>query len=99
MYVEKFPLHYCCALSLFFVGTIVVRLQPRALEYLVSKLQIVAEIDALRQSSPAEYFRGAFADLDDFLRLQKIQRGLQHAKRIRIQPNVSNLRYPFHLYP
>ena len=74
------------------VGTITLKLQPRALEYLSSRLQVLSELENLRASSPSEFFRGAFTDLDDYTRLQKLQHVLQCARSIRIQPTGNHMR-------
>lgn len=73
-------------------GGLALRLQPRALEYLASRLQILEELKVLRQTSPVEFFRGAFTDLDDYTRLQRLQQNLQRVRSLRVQPIDSHLR-------
>ena len=73
-------------------GALTLRLQPRALEYLASRLQILEELKILRQTSPVDFFRGAFTDLDDYTRLQRLQQGLQRVQSVRVQSIGSHLR-------
>ena len=68
-------------------------LHPRALEYLASRLQVLEELDRLRQSAPVDFFRGAFTDLDDYTRLQKLQHLLARARRVCVNSTVCHLRF------
>lgn len=75
-------------------GKVTLKLHPRALEYLASRLQVLDELEELRQSSPVEFFRGAFTDLDDYTRLQKLHHILTRTQSVRVIPTVSHLRDP-----
>lgn len=77
---------------LLLTGTVTLKLQPRALEYLASRLKVLSDLEELKQNSPVEFFRGAFTDLDDYSKLQKLQHTLYYASHVRVQPSGNHLR-------
>ena len=58
-------------------------------------MQILEELDELRESSPVEFFRGAFMDLDDYTRLQRLHHILSRTQSVCVVPTVCHLRCLF----
>ncbi|KAK9811953.1 hypothetical protein WJX73_002772 [Symbiochloris irregularis] len=75
-------------------GKLVLQLHPRALEYIAARLQYFEELEAMKASSPVDYFRGAFANLQEYKRLEKLQHILQRVKRLRLMSVVFRHRDP-----
>ena len=76
-------------------GKVILKLHPRALEYLASRLKGLEELDKLRRSAPVEFLRGAFTDLEDYNRLQRVQQILSRVKKLCVLPTVCHLRCAF----
>ena len=73
-------------------GTLALSLQPRALEYIAARLGMLGELEALKQRSPVDYFRGCANNVRDFKRLEKLQHVLQRVRRLRIASVACKLR-------
>lgn len=78
-------------------GKIALELHPRALEYVAARVQYFQELESLKVSSPVDYFRGAFSNLEDYKRLEKLQHVLQRVKRLRLLSVVYRCRCGAHL--
>ena len=59
---------------------------------MAARLQLLDELDALK-STPVAYFRAAFQDLEDTVRLKRLQQALRRVQRLRVESTVCNLRH------
>ncbi|CAD7702668.1 unnamed protein product [Ostreobium quekettii] len=70
------------------------KLQPRCLEYLASRLSALLELLKVRASNPIEYFTGAVADLEDYKRLKKVQDFLEDTRYLKLHSAARGVRDP-----
>ena len=78
-------------------GTLTLTLHPRSLEYIAARLGMLGELEALKQRSPVDYFRGCANDVRDLKRLEKLQHVLQRVRRLRVASVACKLRRGFFL--
>ncbi|CAK0783551.1 hypothetical protein CVIRNUC_006750 [Coccomyxa viridis] len=78
-------------------GTMALRLQPRALDFISARFEELIQLMELRQRAPVEFLRHCAADLQDFKVLERLHHALQRVKRVRIQSFSSKLRDPTRL--
>ena len=74
-------------------GKVALKLHPRTLEYVTDRAQHFDELQSLKASAPTEYFRGAFNQLENYKRLEKLQHVLQRVKRLRVNSIVYKCRW------
>lgn len=77
-------------------GKLALELHPRALEYVVARVQSFEELQALKTNSPMEYFKSAFNNIGEFKRLEKLQHVLQRVKRLCVVATVYKCRCRCH---
>lgn len=70
------------------------KLQPRALEYLASRLTSLRELQQVRTSNPIEYFTGAVVDLEDYQRLVTLQKFLRRVSVLKLYSSSRGVRDP-----
>ena len=73
-------------------GRVRLALQPRALEYVAARLEVVEELERLKNLSPVDFFRGCVADVYDYKRLEKIQLHLQRLRNLCVASSSRRLR-------
>ena len=78
--------------STYVAGSLILNLHPRGLEYIVSRLSTLDELEKLKQRSPVDFFRGCVSDVQDFKRLEKIQHVLQRVRKLRVHSVACKLR-------
>ena len=78
--------------STYVAGSLILNLHPRGLEYIVSRLSTLDELEKLKQRSPVDFFRGCVSDVQDFKRLEKIQHVLRRVRKLRVHSVACKLR-------
>lgn len=70
------------------------KIQPRAMEYVARRLEVLRNLQRLRSTDPMAFISGASRDLKDYKRLEKIQHFLEGVRHLKLHSAAKGVRDP-----
>ena len=90
--LSKASEHYSGASTIVFAGALTLKLPPRALEYVAARLQTLQQLQNLKTTNTVDYLRWFVSDLQDYKRLEKLQRVLESLTALHVVSATTGLR-------